>query len=547
MVSDVASAIPALSAGSGPTLASLDSPVRESARGRFGPLVSGTSIVRTVWMIGALIVLVRLVAGLRRLRTLRTTGDRWNDSAAQATVRQTTSRRVHLFLHPDLASPMTCGFLRPAIGLPIEARDWPTAELRQALIHEIEHVRRADWLVMVLAKVACGLYWFHPLTWMAARRLHLESEYACDDAVVRVSERASYAQQLVSMARRLSEGVSRPALSMAERRDLARRVDAVLNRERPRAELQRLTAAISAIAALVITLVIAPWRPVAILAHVQDMPPVSNVTTGKAAHRSVAALVPLTSQAPLRFEVVSIKPNNSLAGDRFIAAGGSQFRVVNLPLKTIINYAYDLRDLEIVDAPQWTTSERFDITATYPGGSAPSPDDRRSMLQRVLAERFGLRIHRETRELPIYRLVKARDDGRLGPALSVSDVDCVKWLAEKKPQFVGTGPVRPGGAKPVCMIVTNRNYIIAGTKPLSDLALGLESIVERRVVDATGLTGNFDITVRWTDAQPNVATANNDAVSVFTALQEQLGLKLEPSRGPVDVVVIDSAQRPTPD
>jgi uncharacterized protein (TIGR03435 family) len=181
----------------------------------------------------------------------------------------------------------------------------------------------------------------------------------------------------------------------------------------------------------------------------------------------VVIAMPLASQAPLRFEVVSIKPSTVREGSRMIVAAGSQFRVVNLPLKTIINYAYDLRDIEVVDAPAWTTAENFDITATYPAGPAPSPDDRRSMLQHVLAERFGLRVRRETRELPIYRLVKARDDGRLGPALRPSAVDCVKWLAEKKPQIVGTGPVGPSGAKPACMMVTNRNYIVAGTKPIT--------------------------------------------------------------------------------
>jgi uncharacterized protein (TIGR03435 family) len=265
-----------------------------------------------------------------------------------------------------------------------------------------------------------------------------------------------------------------------------------------------------------------------------------------------AAGLSLSSQTPLRFEVVSVKPHSGVAGERMISAASSQFRVVNLPLKTIINYAYNLRDIEVVDAPAWTTSENFDITATYPPGPTPSPDDRRSMLQRVLAERFALRVHRETRELPIYRLVKAREDGRLGPALTASDVDCVKWLADKKPQIEGTGPVRPGGAKPLCMMVTNRYYIVAGTKPISELALGLESIVQRSVVDGTGLRGNYDISLQWTptpglDAQPGVATANSDTLSVFTALQEQLGLKLEPSRGPVEVLVIDSVERPTPD
>jgi uncharacterized protein (TIGR03435 family) len=205
-----------------------------------------------------------------------------------------------------------------------------------------------------------------------------------------------------------------------------------------------------------------------------------------------------------------------------------------------------------LDAPGWTSAERFDITATYSGAKSPTLDEARLMVQRVLAERFALHAHRETRDMPIYRLVKARDDGRLGLNLVPSDLDCVKWLADKKPQIIGTPPVGPGGARPACMSVTQRNFIAAGTKPITDLARGLESIVGRRVVDATGLTGNFDITLMWTptpglDVQPNAPTGGADTVSLFAAVQEQLGLKLEPARGPVDVVVIDSVERPTPD
>ncbi|HVG54849.1 MAG TPA: TIGR03435 family protein [Vicinamibacterales bacterium] len=246
------------------------------------------------------------------------------------------------------------------------------------------------------------------------------------------------------------------------------------------------------------------------------------------------------------FEVVSVKPNGAFDQAGIISAPtGSQFRVQNVVLRQIINYAYNLREIELVNAPGWTSAESFDITGTYPATTKPTLEIARLMLQRVLADRFQLRAHRESRELPIYRLVKAREDGRLGPNLTPSDVDCVKWLADKKPQIIGTPPIGPGGARLACAMVTQRNYIMGSTKTMRELALGLEGIVERRVVDATGLTGNFDITVQWTPGLNTVAAG--DAISVFTALQDQLGLKLESARGPVDVLVVDSVQRPTPD
>ena len=266
---------------------------------------------------------------------------------------------------------------------------------------------------------------------------------------------------------------------------------------------------------------------------------------------SVAALAQQPTSSPA-FQVISIKPNTALdRGGMISSPAGTQFRVSNIALRMIITYAYNLRDMELVDAPGWIASERFDVTATYPATAAHTVEEARLMMQRLLAERFGLRVHRETRELPIYRLVKARDDGKLGPRLVPSDVDCVKWLADKKPQIIGTPPIGPTGARPACMFVTQRNFIVAGTRTVAELARGLESVVARPVVDATGLSGNYNIELLWTptpglDVQPAAGAAGDDTVSLFTALQEQLGLKLEPSRGPVTVVVVDSVERPTP-
>jgi uncharacterized protein (TIGR03435 family) len=260
--------------------------------------------------------------------------------------------------------------------------------------------------------------------------------------------------------------------------------------------------------------------------------------------------VPLLSQT-LQFEAVSVKPNKAIDGGGMISPPtGSQLRVINVPLRTIINYSYNRRALQVVDAPEWTTSERFDITATYPMGASHTVEEARAMLQNVLARRFGLRVHSDTRELPIYRLMLARQDRRLGPNLTASDVDCVKYLADKNPQIIGTPPVGPGGARPACMMVQNRTYIMAGTRSMQELALALESVAGRRIVDDTQLSGNFDINVQWTltpglDIQTIGSDTAAGTLSLFTALQEQLGLKLEPSRGRVEVLVVDHVERPT--
>jgi uncharacterized protein (TIGR03435 family) len=175
------------------------------------------------------------------------------------------------------------------------------------------------------------------------------------------------------------------------------------------------------------------------------------------------------------------------------------------------------------------------------------------MLQTLLADRFGLRTHREMREMPIYALVMARKDGALGPQLVRSTIDCAKWMAEKRPQL-GAGsasPVAPGGKRPVCTLLANRRFITAGTQTMQQLTGPLQSFTGRPVVDRTGLAGAFDFDLQWTSSPippaPGAAPPPDDGPSIFVALQEQLGLRLEPGRAPFDVVVIDAIHRPTPD
>ena len=260
-----------------------------------------------------------------------------------------------------------------------------------------------------------------------------------------------------------------------------------------------------------------------------------------------------TSGAP-RFEVVSVRENRSVGqGGAMSALTGSQFTTTNIPLRMIILSAYEIRDVQLHDAPAWTRSARFDIAAKFPDGPL-TPAERRAMLRQLLVDQFRLVAHREIRDVPIYRLVAAREDRGPGPKLVPSDVDCEKWLAEKKSQIIGRSPIGPAGARPACLMVAQRNYILAGTRSTAQLARALESIVGRSVVEATGFHGNFDMDLQWVP-EPGVDASflGPDIVapaasgSIFTALQEQLGLRLEPARGPVDVLVVESIGRPSQD
>ncbi len=233
--------------------------------GRTRP-ISWATVIRAGWIAGTALCLVPLALVLWRLGRLRRTGLPWPElrGAVRWLAADTgVGRPVDVLLHEDVPSPLTFGTRRPVIVLPPDARAWDEADLRRALVHELEHVKRGDWAVQVAARAIAAVYWFHPLIWLAWRRLSLEAERACDDAVVAREEGAEYAEQLVSLAERLSAAHAQPTLGMANRSDLSERVAALLDtsQRRGRAGIGAVAGA-TAIAALVVT-VVAPLRAVA--------------------------------------------------------------------------------------------------------------------------------------------------------------------------------------------------------------------------------------------------------------------------------------------
>lgn len=214
---------------------------------------------------------------------------------------------------------------------------------------------------------------------------------------------------------------------------------------------------------------------------------------------------------------------------------------MNAPLLLLIQSAYGFRDSQLVDVPEWASSARFDVTAK--AGADINPEQRTLMLQALLGERFKLAVHREFREMPIYALVAARDDRRVGPNLRRSEIDCSPEARSTRPGTAGAGtsPSTGGINRPTCGSFTVGSSLVAGGITLAQLASALTRRVDRIVVDRTGLDGLFDVDLTWTALTP----ASDAGPSIFTAVQEQLGLRLERARGPVEVLVIDRVQRPT--
>ena len=238
-----------------------------------------------------------------------------------------------------------------------------------------------------------------------------------------------------------------------------------------------------------------------------------------------------------KFEVVSIKPNNSGSRGTRIGVRGRQFLAENMTALGLVTNAYRHETFRIVGAPDWMSSERYDLTAT---ADVELNANFQGMLKTVLAERFKLMAHTDTRTLQTYALVLAARDGKLGPQLRHWTVDCETRRANPSPTPTGAGQT----TVPTCGMRAGPGLYAAGGVSLATFAGSLASDLNAVVRNQTGLDGDFEISLRW---NPDAAAGDPALPSLFTALQEQLGLKLEPTRAPVEVLVIDSVERPTPD
>ena len=223
--------------------------------------------------------------------------------------------------------------------------------------------------------------------------------------------------------------------------------------------------------------------------------------------------------------------------------------VRNQTLHALISTAYQMATFKIAGGPAWTTSDRFDISATT--GHRVTIEESRQMLRALLEERFKLKTHRDTHDARIYVLTFVHDDHRLGPDLKPTTLDCAAILAERRQNGTGMPPPTPGNPRPICGATVGSGFHAHGIQ-IASFAQTLGTLMRETVVDETGLTGwwDFDLEMGFSGfSGPPVGDVDSTAntPSIFTALQEQLGLKLQSTRGSVEVLVIDHAEKPTPD
>ncbi|HVG54875.1 MAG TPA: TIGR03435 family protein [Vicinamibacterales bacterium] len=247
---------------------------------------------------------------------------------------------------------------------------------------------------------------------------------------------------------------------------------------------------------------------------------------------ALLALANVRAQTPATFEVASVKANKSGANQVTINWQGG-VTLINVPLRAIVQFAYNINTpSRLVGYPDWTNVERFDIQARAPEGMN-GVEQMRPMLQALLADRFKLVAKLEKRELQSYALVKARADGKLGPNIKPAEKPCVGPRGEAPLGIQCVQGGAGGGARAIGI-------------PIGQLAPMISLLVGRPVVDRTGLTGIYDLELKFSgDRVDGALPADPSAPSIFTALQEQLGLKLEAERELAEVLVIERIERAT--
>ena len=253
----------------------------------------------------------------------------------------------------------------------------------------------------------------------------------------------------------------------------------------------------------------------------------------------VAAQTP--ASAPKEFDVASIKPNKSGDGRVMVQmTPGGRWAGTNVPIALLLQRAYDIRESQISGGPSWMRSERFDIEAkpdTSAGGGEPSQEDLSLMFQTLLAKRFHLTFHRETKEMPVLVLVTDKNGVKMKESEQAKD---------------GGG----GGGRGNNQIRALRGQIEGQGLTMPVLATSLSRMLGQMVSDETGLKGMYDFTLTWTpdspppgphpsgEPAPPPPAVGGDGPTIFTAVREQLGLKLDSRKAPVQLFVIDRLERP---
>jgi bla regulator protein BlaR1 len=512
------------------------------------------AMLASVWLCGFFAVValwcLRWLRVARSMRSASALADGREVNALRRLQQLAEVRRpIPVLVSPDSMEPGIFGIIRPVLIWPIGISEHlEDAHLEAILAHEVGHVRRRDNLFAVLHMLVEAAFWFHPLVWWLGKRLIDERERACDEEVLGLgNEPEVYAESILKACRFCLESPL-PCVSGVAGSDLKKRIVRIMNGH------------------LGIRLSLAGKLALAVIGLAAVSVPIAVGIVNAA---PVRAQEPETAAAPaIAFDEVSIKASNPGDNQSRMEILPGSFVATNATLKTVIALAYGVQEYQLAGIPDWVNSEKFDIEARWkesPGdaaalvahlasadaqfvatGSSSSnvtpppppplppaaiathlrPFQLQTMLQKLLAERFNLRLNHESREMPVYNLVVAESGSKLTRTPSSP-----------------SSPVAPSGKAMISvrsgMREGNHELMFTNTSPavFADL---LSQQMGRKILDKTGLTGQFDITFEW-------GKGESEPDQIAAALEQQLGLKIEPDQAPVEVLVIDQVEKPAAD
>jgi len=504
-------------------------------------------IIPGLWLGGVMCLALIRLRTWRRIRHV-----------VRASIPANMAAPIEIRYSRGLLEPGVVGLLRPVLLLPYGIEERLTgSEMNAILAHELCHAWRCDNLLACVHMIVETIFWFHPLVWWIGARLLDERERVCDEDVIsRGNQPGVYAEAILHVCTLYTESPI-ICVSGVTGSDLKKRIESIMRNPRAAGLSlgKKLALAITAVLALVVPIAFGVLTAV----WAQEIPDWQRKAGGK-----------------LSFEVASVKPSSATqpqplsvpldAGDRFYPTGG-YFRA-DVPVASYIQFAYKFwfpvgeQMKEIDRLPKWVSTDRYSIEARAAGN--PTKDQYRLMIRSLLTDRFKLAAHFVTREVPVMAVTLAHA-GKLGPKL-IAHADG-RACGDPSPS---PGPAPPGVIRgeetagpenfpPMCdsfVLLRRPNGTLLGgyrNATMDRLTGSLAGIVGlgRPLIDRTGLSGTFDFTLAWaSDHPPSVADSSAAASepvgpTALQALRDQLGLKLESARGPVQILVIDRVERPS--
>jgi bla regulator protein blaR1 len=493
------------------------------------------AILAAVWLFGFVAVLYTWLARWRRISTAMRAAMPVQEGREVNALRRLEQaggvrRGISLLLSRSSLEPGIFGIAHPVLVWPEGISDrLEDAHIEAIMAHEIWHVRRRDNLAAAFHMLVEAIFWFHPLVWWLGARLVEERERACDEEVLQLGNPPQiYAESILKICE-FCVGSPLACVSGVTGADLKKRIVYIMN-ERFTRKLdltRKLLLTTAGIMAITVPVIFGLLRPAQSRAQAPAQPGVA----ASPGFESVSIKLNKTGEAMPPFKIVSNPPGKGVG----VMFNGNEFKATNATLRFLVKWAYNVEDFQISGNSEALDSDRYDVIATFSGPrsqevSESMKDQRRQLLQALLADNFKLVLHRETRDVPAYVM----SVGKNGPKFDEAKPGNQYLDGLKASDGSPAGPHRMTIRK-----IAGYRELEVQALPVENLARLFSDYLDRSVVDRTGLTGEYDL--KLVLPENFTKTTSSEA---FAAIEEQLGLKIDPQLTPKEFLTIDRAEKP---